>query len=247
MKTLLFLNSAEGSQYGIEDGFTALLDKGTITELKWFYFEDYSKKNSVEKTLEKMYSEAKEFNPELIVLFHVGRFPINESFITNLKKLKSKPIIAYDEGDMYGGWSKPITNSMKLIFKYADVISIRGLGKWYNTVKKYNKNIIYTPHSNSLYRYTKDIKINTLKKHKIIFVGNRIKSRLGRIRRLPGAYGREKFVNKISYNFINDFKLNGKGWENLIGNQGKLDFIEQSELYSNSLIHLSYEHYPSIP
>jgi len=46
MKTLLFLNAREGSQTGQEDGFTYLQNIGKISDLKWFYFEEFFKKMS---------------------------------------------------------------------------------------------------------------------------------------------------------------------------------------------------------
>lgn len=247
MKVLLFLNGPEGCQMGIEDGFSSLQKSGMISTLKWFYYNDYSAKHSVKECLNEILNISKNYNPDLIVFFHICDFPISINLIDELKKIPSKPIIAYDEGDMYGGISKRVSKSMKVLFKNADIVSIRGLGKWYDTVKKYNKNVIYIPHSNSLIRYTNLLDPKQSIEENIIFIGNRAQSRLGRLYRLPGAWAREKFVFKLGHHFNRRIKIYGDGWQEISANMGKLEFTKQVEVCANSLIHVSYEHYPNIP
>src|SRR3972149_1285490 len=195
MKTLLFLNGPLDWQTGIEDGFTHLKNIGEIKELKWFYFEDFEKKTDSAVTLMKIKEIAFEFQPNLIVFFHISSFSVSESFLLELKNLSSNPIIAYDEGDMYGGWAKPITRNMKFLMKFSDVVSIRGLGNWYKKVKKVNKKIIYTPHHADIARFDAEPYILNTRQYNILFVGNRIKSRIwGNLKRISGAKRRDDFV-----------------------------------------------------
>lgn len=247
MRTLLFLNGPEGCQKGIEDGFLNLRETNKIKEMKWFYHLDYLKTHSVEQTKNKMLEKAQDFQPELIVFFHIGDFPVSDNFFTSFRKIASAPKIVYDEGDMYGGWAKPINAQMKIAIRNADVVSIRGLGKWYKSVKKLHQNVIYTPHSNSLHRLSKNIILSEKRNREIIFIGNRVISKLGNIRRLPGASKREKTVLDLSRHFNSDLFLYGNGWNNLPGNKGPLEFDEQVKVCSNHWFHLSIEHYPSIP
>ena len=248
MKTLLFLNGPEGWQTGIEDGFSNLHSKGEISELKWFYFEEYAKRSSNDQCISTMLELANKFMPEIIVFFHIGKFPINKEFVIKLKGIYTKPILVYDEGDMYGGWAKPISSSMKLLLQYANVVSIRGLGKWHETVSKYNKNVIYTPHHADIARFDVDPYLNLNRKNEIILIGNKVKPRfLSKIRRLPGAEQREKFAVEIGNAFPFKFKLYGNGWDKFTGNQGPIDFQQQIIYYKNALITVAYEHYPEIP
>lgn len=246
MRTLLFLNGPNGWQTGIEDGFSSLKAQNKISELKWFYFDDYAKKHSSTESLNMMLKLAYDYAPELIVFFHISKFPVTEEFIRKMRNLSSKPYLIYDEGDMYGGWAKPITNSMKILFRSVDFVSIRGLGQWYNIVKRYNKNVIYTPHSDSLHRISQNISLRKNRNNKIVFIGNKVKSRI-QISRLNGARKRERFVEYISKNLPNEIKIFGNGWDKLTGNMGPLEFKKQTEVCSDSWIHISYEHYPKIP
>lgn len=248
MKVLLLLNGPEGWQTGIEDGFTHLVSTGELTELKWFYFDDYLKKHSFQVCISKILEVSVEYLPDMIVFFHIGKFPINNEFINSLKNLSSKPAIVYDEGDMYGGIAKPVPESMKLLFKTADVISIRGLGKWREQVYRYNRKVIYTPHHADISRFNKEPYINETRQNDMILIGNRVKPRfLSSIRRMSGAKGRENFVKKISETFGTKFKLYGNGWEQYNSNKGSVDFQEQMEYYKNSWVTVAFEHYPEIP
>jgi hypothetical protein len=247
MKTLLFLNGPVSSQAGIEDGFTCLHSQGKISALKWFYFEDFSQKNSSKQCILKMIEIANEFLPELIVFFHISNFPVNNELLSKLRKLPSQPLIIYDEGDMYGGFSKPVSSSMKTLIKGVDIVSIRGLGGFYKSIFQMNKNIILTLNSNWLFRFTKNITIDPHKKNKIVFIGNKIKSRLGNFFRLSGSHEREKLVSYISKIFRDNFFIYGKGWQNNPCYSGILKFDDQPQTCNESWIQLTYEHYPNIP
>jgi len=248
MKTLLFLNGPEGWQTGIEDGFINLQAGGEISQLKWFYFEDYAKKFSESKSILKMIELANEFLPELIVFFHISKFPINKKCLQDIKDIQSRPLIVYDEGDMYGGWAKPMTKNMKLIINFSDVVSIRGFGKWYNKVNSLNKNIIYTPNHADIARFDAEPHILKTRQYDILFIGNKLKSRIwGNLKRLSGANGRDNFVKNIGLNFPKEFVLFGNGWNGYIGARGPVPFQQQLSKFKDSWIILSYEHYPEIP
>lgn len=245
MRILLLLNGFEGSQYGIEDGFTQLLQADKIEALEIIYFESLFKQEIGSIVYQKLLQRASVFLPSHVFFFHITNFRFAEEFVSNLRRLDSKPILIYDEGDMYGGFSKPVNNNMKLLMSLVDYVSVRGLGGFRNFVEKYNKNIIFTPHSNSLQRFVPAENV-LFRKKKFVFVGNRVNSRIGNIRRLPGAALRERFLIHISKFLKNDLFIFGDGWN--FGNvMGKLDFVDQVKIYHEYWFHVSFEHYPDIP
>ncbi len=247
MKVVLFLNGPEGCQTGIEDGFAYLIEKKIINEVKYFYFDHAAKIFSEDKTLIMMESLVESFHPDLIVFFHINKFPVTNHFINKLKNIPSHPMIVYDEGDMYGSWTKPMTRSMKIIMEQADVVSIRGLGNFSKAIKKINHNVIYTPHHADIARFYCEPYIMSERKYPIVLIGNRIKSRIKIKKRLPGAVGREKFVSAMAEKYGSKFYLFGNGWDGFIGNQGPVEFQRQIEIYKNTWITVAYEHYPEIP
>jgi hypothetical protein len=248
MKTLLLLNGPDGWQVGIEDGFVHLKETGMVAELRWFYFEAYSWKHSVKESLQMVMKMAAEFLPELIVIFHIKNFPIGKEEISILKKLDSKPIIAYDEGDMYGTWAKPLPSRVKNLAAAVDVVSLRGTGKLYQRFSGINPNAIYTPHHAELARFDREPYLLKERENSIIFIGNKIKPRiLSSIRRMPGALERERFVRDMGKAFPETFRLYGEGWKGFTGDRGAADFMKQMDYYRNTWITVAYEHYPDEP
>lgn len=243
MKVLLFLNGHKGVQTGIEDGFQYLLKTEKIKELDWFYYQDYLNNNSYEMTINEMFHKIEKMNPDIIIFFHIGKFLISNEFFNKIRKELPKVIIVYDEGDMYGGLSKPITKSMKIAMSNSNIVSIRGLGSFYNDVSKYNKNIIYTPHHADIARFD-DRKI-VEKKNLLVMIGNKHNPKINF--RLPGAAGREKFVKFFSNLYKDKFKLYGNGWSKYSSNCGPIDFQKQMNEYKKSWITVAYEHYPNVP
>lgn len=248
MKILLLLNGPEGWQTGIEDGYSFLKEVGEIEDFKCLYLHNLATNEGSVIAFEKAISVATEFQPTMIVIFHIGHIPLTDSFIAQVRNLPTKPILVYDEGDMYGSFAKPLTKPMKRILKAADVVSIRGLGEFREKISKFNSKIIYTPHHADIARYDVDPHILKERKQELVFIGNKNKPRFGgSIRRLPGAREREAFVRHIGNHFPDKFHLYGNGWNGFSGNQGPVGFADQLEVYKNSWITVSYEHYPNIP
>jgi hypothetical protein len=247
MKVLLFLNGAEGWQTGIEDGFNSLLESKEISDLQWFYYQAYAEKNGTENSLKQIRERAIEFQPQFIAFFHISNFSLTKEDILFLKSLNSRPIISYDEGDMYGTWAKPLTRPMKNVLPYVDAVSVRGVGLFAKLIEKYNRKIIYTPHHSDIARFDTEPYLLREKKNDLVLIGNRIKPRyLSALRRMPGSLGREEFVKCLGNKYPSQFKLYGKGWEGFCGNQGEVHFQKQIDVYRDSWITVAYEHYPEV-
>ena len=248
MKVLLLLNGPNNWQTGIEDGFLHLLATNKISDLRLFYFEDYASNHGASRTLEHAIGLAESFLPDLIVIFHIGALPLSDDFPARLKGVASQPILVYDEGDMYGSWAKPMTQSMKTLMKHSDVASLRGLGTFADQVSQLCKNVIYTPHHADIARFDQEPHILEERTHKITLIGNNMKPRLtGLIRRLPGSRDREKFAAYLSKTYPREFSLFGHGWDGSPCNRGPIDFQKQLDIYRNTWVTVAFEHYPQIP
>jgi hypothetical protein len=244
MKALLLLNGHEGCQTGIEDGFSNLLKTGVLDEVVWIYYATLISGSSGASGWSNIYKTARNYQPDLIVIFHIGRLPIDRNLLIALKNLHSKPILVYDEHDMYGSFAKPITGSMKTIMRHADVVSICGLGRFRDQIEKYNTNIIYTPHHADIARFDNEPYVLEKRERRLTFVGNRIGRRF---KSLPGARMRAKFIESMGKAFPDDLNVYGHGWDACIGNRGTVDFYSQISVFKDSWITLSYEHYPEVP
>lgn len=244
MKILLFPNGAEGWQTGIEDGFSHLLSENRVESVDWFYLADQCKKIGTEPAIKRALELAEQLQPDFIALFHVGNLPLGQEFMDRLKRLPSKPVIAYDEGDMYGSWSKPLTNTIKVVIAAADAVSVRGLGPFRNRLARINPKIIYTPHHADIARF--DCEPYVLKERSLstVLIGNRMKASIRG--RMPGARGRENFVRFMGREFPDRFALHGNGWDGFACSRGPVDFQKQMDVYRDSWITVAYEHYPAV-
>jgi hypothetical protein len=244
MKILLFPNGPEGWQTGIEDGFSSLASNGRIVSVDWFYLADQCKKVGSQSAITAALELAQRLQPDFIVLFHVGNLPLGKEFMDKLRGLKSRPVIVYDEGDMYGSWSKPLTSAMKAVISSSDVVSVRGLGPFRQTLARFNPRIIYTPHHADIARFDREPYVLEERSKSTVLIGNRIKRSLRG--RMPGASGRESFVRFMGREFPGRFALHGNGWDGFRGNLGPVDFQKQMDTYRNSWITVAYEHYPAV-
>ena len=247
MRVLLYLNGTEGHQTGIEDGFNYLKDQGRIKELKWFYFQEYERSNGHQSTIEQIVQRAEAFLPDVIVFYHLAKFSLDAATLLRIKSIASQPLLAYDEGDMYGGIAKPMSRQMKTIMKIADVVSLRGMGTISEQVRKINPAIIYTPHHADIARFDQQPYILDQRKYPMVLIGNKVQSRiLSSLLSIPGAKERERIIKYIDKHFPNEFHLFGNGWAGIRSHRGTVDFQKQMEVYRNSWITVAYEHYPGI-
>lgn len=246
MKVLLLIHGKLNSEVSIEQSFERMFQEGIFSDIQKFYYMDFFGKHGEEATKQKIKDLSLSFLPDFIFLFHVAKFPIDREFINSIKQIKSKPKLIYDEGDIYGGWAKPITKSMKVVMRNADFVSIRGKGSWLKRIQKYNSNIIYTPHCASLSHLFQDNQLLKTRNRKFVFIGNSVKSRIGNIRRLSGAKEREQFVREMSLLFPHEMEVFGRGWEKLKTNKGATEFKDQLSIDSQNWFHISYEHYPEV-
>jgi hypothetical protein len=246
MKALLFLNGPNSCQESVEDGFNHCVTEGILYKVDFFYYEDYAKTRSIDNAIIKMFDLVKSLMPDLIILFHFRNFQINKTFFEKIKSIAPHSKIVYDEGDMYGGIFKPITSTMKICMRAADVISIRGLGCWYDKVSSFKKKVIYTPHCASLNRITDKIELKSNKSKKSILIGNSVYTLFKGLNFLPGSRGRVKLVKALTRSLGNRFSVYGSGWNKFKSNRGQIPFQQQAQVCNDNWVQVAYEHYPGV-
>jgi hypothetical protein len=245
MKVFLALNGPLEWQTGIESGFADCARNGVISSCNFFYFEHSAKIYGVQKMENNLYQSLEKFDPNIIIFFHVGNVNFSDDFFYRIRKRFSNALFCYDEGDIYGGFAKPLPSSTKKIIKLSDLVSIRGMGEFSKLIERLNKNWIYVPHQIVLPKHNESINVKFNRSKKLGFVGNRYGfNALNYIRRLPGASGREKLIKKTCAAFTTDFHISGKGWGGISKNINQLEFFSQANYYSDCWATLSYEHYP---
>lgn len=242
MKIMCLLNGPKGWQTGIEEGLTNSKDISSTEFIYYQYMIDTEGRSTTEDWIRSKFNL---FQPDIFALFHLGKYNFSSDFWTFLEEISSKVLLVYDEGDMYGGLAKPITNQMKKIARISTVVSLRGYGKFKFQMARHAKSIIYTPHSNDIASLMK-VKVDlTLKKKKIVKTGNLIKKNWRKLNiRLEGAAEREYYLTKLCELYPDKVDIYGANWQDVACNRGTIDFQKQYLPYLKAWFAFAYEHYP---
>lgn len=247
---LLYLpnEGVRGDQYGPRAAFESMVKEGLLSDCHVFSYLCEARENGGdEKTLKRLYEVVNQFRPDIIIWQHIGRFPVTREFIEKLKSTDTRPTIAYQEGDVFGRWTKRPTVAMRELASAADVVFLVGLGELAKMFMKCGaKKILYAPHSVDTQRFGKPWEPSLSREYDVVMIGNRITSRIPFLR-IPGACERERLALKLGELFGTRFAVFGKGWEGFPASQGPIPFQEQENVSRKAWLSISWDHFDKTP
>lgn len=247
---LLPYGNKEGKDIGLHEGFNYLLSKDLLSSVKYIYYCVLTKTKGADRTMSEIMTVAQNYQPHIIIWFHIGKFPVSHAFLKSLKNLKSQPTLVFHDLDAFGFFHKPVTKSMRLLMDEGHLICISGFNDYLkNITKHYPEKIIYAPHNFDKRRFLDNWIPTRERRYDVIIIGNRNFKRLKFLNkipwmRMPGAYEREQLVRSMGKVFGSRFAVYGRGWNGFIGNQGPIPFDAQTSVIQDSWISLGYDHYP---
>ena len=255
MKLLYLPNeTSPGDQVGPRAAFNTLIGQGRLAGLEIFSFRVEARKfGSTDHLWEKLLEKAETFEPDIVLFQHIGRFPIARSIIIRIKSIRSRPTVAYQEGDVFGRLFKPFTRSMKAIVKESDIVFLVGLGENAKRFLKYGaKHIRYSPSCVDTIRFGSNWNPTTEREFDIVMIANRAASRfplLNFVRwgRMPGSFERERLVRRLGEVFGERFAIFGHGWDSFIGNRGPIPFNDQEKTMRKAWLTIGWNHFHTIP
>ncbi|MBG0784873.1 MAG: hypothetical protein H0S79_07200 [Anaerolineaceae bacterium] len=251
MKLLYLPNEGiEGDQYGPRLSLASLKDEGLIEELNMFsYCVECKKLGNWDKTLSKLLTVIERTLPSTILVQHIGRYDFSLKFISGIKRIYSGlefPLLAYDEGDVYGYLSKPVVKQAKLFCKNVDVIFLVAAGDFAQRFRRMGcKNVHYLPSSGFTGLFTNTEYAITEKEYDIVMIGNNSKSRIPFLS-MPGVKERERLAVGLQREFHERFALFGNGWDKNPSNHGPLPFPEQGMVMNKSWIRIDHDHFTNM-
>ena len=250
MKLLYLPNeSLPNWQMGARVALKRLQELGILSELEIFSFLQRPPTTALAEIL----SLAQRLEPDVILFTKIDKFPVTASWFDALKAVRSTPLIAYYDADIYGRVFKRFTPQMAIMSRYADEVFLCGLGSNAQLFESNGaKSISLCPHSASLRQFGSDWTPTPDRKFDVVLIGNRIQSRLGLLNhvrwgRMPGAFDREALVRRLGSVFGKRFAVFGRGWDGFPGNHGTVPFDRQLEILRSSWISVGYEHFPGTP
>lgn len=238
----------EGEHFGLRSVFEGMFKLGELSGYVVFPFlVEQERLGSNEKVIKEIYQLAENFQPEIILWQRPGNFHIDPGFGKRLKEIRSHPVIVYDERDVWGGRSKPFTDSMKTLAKEADIVFLVGLGKYADVFRKFGaKRILYSPHSIDTLRFGHPWVPTNERQFDVVMISNLFRSKNLRPG-IPGWKNRWQLAERLNKLLGDRFALFGKGWERAPYARGELPFLKQEEVCRQSWLSVGWKHFDKTP
>jgi hypothetical protein len=239
----------EGDQSGVRGALRSLAQGGVLDAVQTVALEALAARTSAATAMSHMLEKAVEFQPQAVLWQHISSFPIDDRVLNGLLSLDSRPILGYHEGDPWGRWYKPLTSSMQLLTRHADVVFLSGLGSLsHEFLRAGARRIVWSPSAGDTDRFELDVPAdaNGARELDIVMIGNRGTSRIP-MHRMPGAATRERLVSRLTSEFGDRFRVYGEGWDKYTSAGGPVPYNEQGRVNQRAWISVSWDHFPWIP
>lgn len=247
---LLYLPNemTEREQFGPRYVFESMLAAGELAAYQAYSFlMEQKQRGSTDSALAGLYEAAEQFQPDIILWQHPGNFPIPAGFGRKLKNIKSRPVLAYDERDVYGGRRKPFTPGMINLAAEADIVFLVGLGQYADAFQRAGaKRVFYSPHCIDTYRFGHPWEPPAHRKFDVVMIGNLFRP-AGMQPGLPGWKNRFQAAERLSALLGDRFALYGRGWDGIPSARGELAFLKQEEAIRESWLSAGWDYYDRTP
>lgn len=251
MRLLLVTHEPKiGDDVGLYEAFKEMVRLGEISTFESFSLpQGATQFGSSEASLRKLLETAVRVQPEIILWQNIKGFPINQTIVESIKNIPSKPILAYQDYDAWGGLFKGMRPSMKLLAKMSDLVFSCGLGHYADDFYKAGaKRVLYSPHCVDTVRFGHSDNLSLKRDFDVVMIGSLHRSRkLPFLYALPGAKERFELVRLLGNIYKERFAVYGKHWPNLHFAKPARPFGDQEKINQTSWITVGWDHYQSIP
>jgi len=242
MKILVMLNeNAERAHSDVYRAFDYFKNNKIIYDYRVYPFLARLNRGLSEKAVNTEICEhVDDFLPDAILWMHTTNLAISSLTFRKIYLLSPHTVMGYWDGDLYDQHYKPVPRQMRKLASRCDVTFLQGFGETSDVLKKHGcHNIRYVPAFADPMRFKKVR--NTHKLYDVVFVGNNIESKNPFRRSMGGTVLRQEIVKEFSDHFNEKFAVFGLGWKGASA-RGKVDYLKQAELYSQSRITIGVNH-----
>ena len=248
MKLYYLPNEGDPSslQVGPRHAFETLKASGHISELKTFPFLWEAKRlGSDAAACKSMLEQVHAFQPDILFWQHVGDFQADAEFVRRLRQVAPRTLLAYHEGDAYGGGHKPYLKSMKALIGGFDLVFQVAMGAMKRLSEKAGaRHIHWAPSTFDAQRFGGPAPASITRAFDAVMIGRLIR-RIPYLWEFPGAIGRVRLAEGLSKALGDRFALYGPGWT-LPCCHGAIAYTEQQTVIQQSWISVMWDHYPEL-
>jgi hypothetical protein len=246
---LLFVSQeiSPGDQVGPRQALDHLLATGELSAVSIFpLLWEIQRRKSQGAALEALFELTR--RSDLILWQSVGSLPISEEYLRKLRDSVSTHFLAYQDGDPWGGFHKPLSPAMVAMAKTADLVFLCGLGSMSEIFRRAGaKRVLYCSHSADTLRFGKNPPPAAERPFDAVMIGNLVTSRIPFLYGLPGARRRFEAARKLGRCFGQRFAVFGSGWPSLPYVHGPIRFDQQEEINQQAWVTAGWDHYDRIP
>jgi len=246
MRLLFLPNELDGDplsgQVGPRAAFAELASQGTITALEIYSFLVRLKQKGAHGALQELLELVVAFEPDVLFWQHVGGFPVDASYLAELRRRAPSMLLAYHEGDAIGRWRKRPPPETRALIAAADLVFAVGLGRQADVMHGYGaREVLHLPHSYDM-RFGTDWTPTRTREFDAVMIANLWRGRL------PGTYlpgGRKRLAlgRRLSVRLGPRFGIFGRGWDRPVNVQAPVPFADQERTLRRAWISVNWEHF----
>jgi len=245
---VLYLPNEHGdlSQRGPRRALGGLLDAGLIEDVRIVSLLHRVRVGNGSAERARVLEIVQDFKPTIILLDKPSGTGLGSSDVEAWRSVSDFVFVVLDM-DPYHWWFKPLSSEAKALAQHADSVFVVGSGSFLTSYRRAGASNVrwsrqpYPPCSFGRLEITGDTVTRD-----VVMIANRIPSRLGRLRTMPGEVDRRRLVASLEREFGSGFALLGAGWAEPIG-LGPIAFFEQESAIRSAWVTANWDHFPAEP
>ncbi len=251
---LLYLpnEDTEGDQVGPRRAFERFHAEGSLSAYRAYSYLVRAKALGTQRVArEELLNTAREFAPDVIFVQHMtDTYPVDRSYLQQLKTLPSRPRLVLWEGDAYGRFFKPLDGTLKAVIAESDITFLVGLGYLADAAKAAGApKVRLAPHSYDSVRFDQPWEPPRQRPLDAVMIAN-----LHSIKRIPGLYlpggrQRKQVANAFHKSLGERFAVygGGTGWKRENYVRGPISFHQQSDMIRSAWMSVAWDHFDELP
>jgi hypothetical protein len=184
------------------------------------------------------------FAPTMVLWQHPGSLPIARELLRRIKRTRTRPILGYDEKDVYLFARKRLGPGARSLAREADHVFLPGAGALLRRFRLAGaRDIGYSPSAGDRSRFD-DSTPPRQQRYDVVMVANRLTARRGwlPIQPLPQVRNRASLARRLSHLLGGRFALYGMGWDDTRTAKGPIDFDRQAEVAREARLTIGWDH-----
>lgn len=187
----------------------------------------------------------REFKPTIILLEKPSGTGVRSTDIEAWRSAADFKLVVSDM-DPYHWWFRRLSNEGRALAPYSDIVFVPGSKLFVRNYRRAGaRDVRWGPHTFDPGSFGHSVITAETVTHDVVMIGSRIGSRLGRLRRMPGALDRSRLATHLNDEFGSSFALYGVGWGGL--GFDPIPFLDQERVIRSAWVTANWDHFPSEP